>query len=71
MIKETHSHTEEITFDDFGKVDLRTGTILSALPNPKARVPAYILEIDFGKLGTRTSSAQLTQNYAATDLVGK
>lgn len=60
-----------ITFDDFLKVELATGTIVSAKPNDKARVPAYILEIDFGERGMRTSSAQLTQNYKLEDLVGK
>ena len=61
----------EITFDDFLRVDLRVGTVRSAALNPKARVPAYVLEIDFGPLGMRTSSAQLTERYAADDLVGR
>ena len=61
----------EITFDDFLRVDLRVGTVRSAALNPKARVPAYVLEIDFGPLGMRTSSAQLTERYAAEDLVGR
>ena len=65
------SDKDVIEFDDFLKVDLRTGTIVSAELNPKARVPAYVLVIDFGELGTRTSSAQLTRNYSADDLVGK
>jgi len=60
-----------ISFDDFLKVEIHTGTILSAEPNPKARKPAYILKIDFGALGVKTSSAQLTDNYQAADLVGK
>ncbi|MBS35303.1 MAG: tRNA-binding protein [Thiotrichales bacterium] len=60
-----------ISFDDFLKVDIRTGTIVSAKLNPKARVPAFVLEIDFGDLGTRLSSAQLTRNYSAEDLEGK
>jgi len=62
---------EYIGFDDFQKVDMRTGTIVEAKPNPRARVPAYMLSIDFGPLGLRTSSAQLTRNYGAEDLVGK
>lgn len=63
---------DTITFDDFLKVDIRVGTILSAEPNPKARVPAYILQIDFGPaLGVKTSSAQITDHYQAQDLVGK
>ncbi|MEM7250792.1 MAG: tRNA-binding protein [Pseudomonadota bacterium] len=61
----------EIDFDDFLKLELRTGTIVDAKPNPKARNPAFILTIDFGALGTRTSSAQLTVNYQETDLIGK
>ena len=62
---------DPITFDDFLRVDLRVGTVRSAARNPKARVPAYVLEIDFGPLGMRTSSAQLTERYAAVDLVGR
>jgi tRNA-binding protein len=61
----------EITFDDFLRVDLRVGTVRSAVLNTKARVSAYVLEIDFGPLGMRTSSAQLTERYAADDLVGR
>lgn len=60
-----------ITFDDFLRIDIRTGTIVSAELNPKARVPAYRLEIDFGEMGTRTSSAQITRNYSAEELVGR
>ncbi len=63
--------SETIEFDDFLKVNIRTGTITSAELNPKARVPAYRIEIDFGSLGTRTSSAQITKNYQPEDLVGK
>ncbi len=62
---------ETIEFDDFLKVEMRTGTIIEAKLNPKARVPAYTLTIDFGALGVRQSSAQLTRNYAEKDLVGK
>ena len=64
-------HCPEIGFDEFLKVEMRTGTIREATLNPKARVPAYILSIDFGALGTRTSSAQLTENYRPDDLIGK
>ncbi len=60
-----------IQFDDFLAVDLRVGRVLSARLNPAARVPAFVLELDFGPLGTRTSSAQLTANYDAADLVGR
>lgn len=64
-------HSPDITFDDFLKVDIRTGIVLEARPNPKARKPAYVLKIDFGRLGVKTSSAQLTENYEADELVGK
>ena len=61
----------EISFDDFLRVRIVTGTIVEAELNPKARVPAFVLEIDFGALGRRRSSAQLTRNYTAESLVGK
>lgn len=60
-----------IEFDDFLKVDIRTGTIVDATLNPKARVPAYVLKVDFGELGMKTSSAQITQNYEVAELLGK
>jgi len=60
-----------ITYQDFEKMDLRVGTILSAIPFKKARKPAYILEIDFGELGIKKSSAQITILYNEADLVGK
>ena len=61
-----------ITFDDFLKVDVRVGRIVEVRPFPTARKPAYQLEIDFGpQIGRRRSSAQLTQRYAAEDLVGR
>ncbi len=60
-----------IEFDDFLKVDIRTGTIVEAALNPKAKVPAYVLKVDFGDLGIKTSSAQITNNYEAGELVGK
>jgi tRNA-binding protein len=62
---------KQIEFSDFQKIDIRTGTILEAELNPKARKPAYVMTIDFGPLGIKKSSAQLTQNYDAKDLVGK
>ena len=61
----------ELTFDEFQRVRIHAGTIIEAAPNPKARVPAYVLRIDFGPLGTRTSSAQLTRNYSPEALVGR
>ena len=61
-----------IGYDDFAKVDIRIGTVLSAAPNPAARKPAYVLEIDFGPdIGRRKASAQLTELYAPEQLVGR
>ena len=50
---------------------LRVGTIRSCVPNPRARRPAYVLQIDLGPHGVRTSSAQLTENHQPDDLVGR
>ena len=63
--------TAPIEFDDFMKVDMRVGTVISCESNPKARKPAYILAIDFGPLGIKTSSAQITRNYTPEALVGR
>ena len=71
MSFEREHEGEPIDFTDFAKVEIRTGTILSCVLNPKARVPAYAIEVDFGALGTRMSSAQLTENYRPEELVGK
>ena len=62
----------EINWDDFQKVELRVGTIISADPFPEARKPAWKLTVDFGdKVGTRRSSAQITDLYECQNLVGK
>lgn len=61
----------EISWSDFEKLDIRTGTIISANDFPEVRNPAYKLEIDFGDLGIRKSSAQITALYQKEDLVGK
>jgi tRNA-binding protein len=63
--------TAQITFDDFQKVDIRIGTIMEVNDFPEARTPAYQLLIDFGALGTRKSSAQITALYTREQLIGK
>lgn len=60
-----------INFDDFQKVDLRVGTVVEARDFEKARVPAYQLKIDFGTLGVKNSSAQITTLYSKEDLIGR
>nr|WP_298581209.1 tRNA-binding protein [uncultured Luteimonas sp.] len=63
---------QNIDWNDFLKVELRVGRVLSARVFEQARKPAYILELDFGpEIGLRRSSAQLTALYAAADLVGR
>ena len=60
----------EITYDDFAKVDIRVGRIVQVDDFPQARKPAWKLRIDFGPLGVKSSSAQLTQRYSKDDLMG-
>lgn len=61
----------EISWDDFQKVDMRVGTVLKVEVFEKAKKPAYKLEIDFGSLGIKKTSAQITDVYNCKELVGK
>lgn len=61
----------DISWSDFEKIDLRSGTIVSVSDFPKARNPSYQVEIDFGDLGIKKSSAQITNLYQKEELIGK
>ena len=60
-----------LSWEDFEKVDMRVGTITEVVDFPKAKNPAYQLTIDFGELGIKLSSAQITKLYTKDALVGK
>lgn len=60
-----------ISWEDFEKVDIRTGTVVEVSEFPKAKKPAWQISIDFGELGIKRSSAQITDNYTMNQLLGK
>ena len=62
---------DTITFEDFQKIDIRIGTIIEIADFPKAKKPAYQLKIDFGELGIKNSSAQITSLYTKNNLLQK
>ena len=63
---------QEITYEDYSKVEIKIGTVLSVKKNEKARKPSLVVEVDFGKeIGIRKSSAQITNYYNEENLVGK
>lgn len=62
---------QEISWTEFEKIELRAGTILEVLDFPEARKPAYKVKVDFGELGTKWSSAQITKHYTKKDLIGR
>ena len=62
----------EITYEDFRKVQIRVGTVLSLKNNEKARQPSLVLEVDFGNdIGIKTTSAKITHYYNAENLIGR
>jgi len=63
---------QEITFQDYAKVEIKVGTVLSVKKNEKARKPSLVIKVDFGReIGIKKSSAQITHYYNEQNLVGK
>lgn len=63
---------EIINMEDFDKVEMRAGTVVSVAPNKKSRNPSYVVTLDFGpEIGVKKSSAQITALYKPEDLIGK
>lgn len=62
---------QQITFSDFTKIDMRVGTIIHVEVFQEAKIPAYKVTIDFGELGIKKTSAQITKLYQPEDLIGK
>lgn len=60
-----------IDYTDFTKVCIRAGTVVHVEQNVKAKIPAYILKINFGEYGIKTSSAQITEHYQPENLMGQ
>jgi len=63
---------QEITFEDYSKVEIKVGTVISVKKNEKAKKPSLVIEVDFGEeIGIKRSSAQITHYYNEQNLVGK
>lgn len=62
---------KEITWAEFAAIEMRIGTIITAEVFKEAKNPSYKMTIDFGDLGTRKTSAQITKNYKPEELIGK
>jgi tRNA-binding protein len=71
-MSEDEARPSEISFDDFARVEIRVGRVLTAEPLAGARVPAYKLQIDFGpEIGIKQSSARITVHYQPAELIGR